>query len=67
MRDSDAVFPDDVPVADALEQRQVTADFAEDDDDGDREAAAPLESPASDWQEQRETVLVDPEFEEPEQ
>jgi hypothetical protein len=49
MPDSDGVFRDDVPVADAVEQQQPTAD-----------------SP-SDWQEQRETVSIDPEFDGPEQ
>jgi hypothetical protein len=46
MRDSDGVFPDDVPVADAVEQQQPTADSRPDDDlDND----VPLEATASDW------------------
>lgn len=64
MRDSDAGFPDEVPVADALEQQHSTAEFPVEDD---AEMGVPLESTASDWQEQRETVLIDPELEEPEQ
>jgi hypothetical protein len=62
MRDSDGLFPDDVPVADAVEQQQPTADSPPDDP----ESGVPLEASASDWQEQQETVLIDPELEEPE-
>ena len=48
-------FPDDVPVDDALEQRQTTADaVAEDELDG---AAPPLESDTGDWQEQHQPVV----------
>jgi hypothetical protein len=57
MRDSDGVFPDDVPVADAVEQQQPTADYPPDQDP---EGGVPLEATASVWQEQRETVLIDP-------
>ena len=64
MHDTDRVFPDDVPIADAVEQQQSTADLSTDDG---REMAVPLEATTSDWQEQRETVLIDPELEEPEQ
>ena len=60
---SDGVFPDDVPVADAVEQQHSTADFPPDNP----ETGVPLEATASDWQEQQETVLIDPELEEPEQ
>jgi hypothetical protein len=63
MRDSEGVLPDDVPVADAVEQQQPTADSPPDQDP---ESGVPLEATASDWQEQRETVLVDPELDEPE-
>lgn len=56
---SDALFPDAVPVADAVEQRRATADAPQDDDRGDD---MPLETSASDWQEQRESVLVDSEL-----
>jgi hypothetical protein len=62
MRDSEGVLPDDVPVADAVEQQQPTADSPPDQDP---ESGVPLEATASDWQEQRETVLVDPELDEP--
>jgi hypothetical protein len=64
VQDSDGPFPDDVPVADAVEQHRPTADLPEDDD---RPTGVPLEATDSDWQEQQETVLVDPELEEPEQ
>jgi hypothetical protein len=68
MHDSDGVFPDDVPVADAVEQQRPTSDSPSDDatprqDDSD----VPLEVTATDWQEQRESVLIDPEFDEPKQ
>jgi hypothetical protein len=59
--DSDGVFPDDVPVADALEQQQPAADPPDEGPDG----GVPLEAGASDWQEQRETVPIDPDLEEP--
>lgn len=60
MPDSDAGFPDDVPVADALEQQRATADVPPGDDP---ESGVPLEATGSDWQEQHETVLIDPELE----
>lgn len=70
MQHSDNDFPDDVPVADAVEQQQPTSDALADEesatswqDDGD----VPLEAAASDWQEQRETVLIDPELDEPDE
>ena len=64
MHDTDGEIPDDVPVADAVEQHQPTVDMpSEEERDGDM----PLEAPDSDWQEQRETVLIDPDLEEPEQ
>ena len=56
--------PHDVPVPDGVEQQHSTADFPP---DGDPETGVPLEATASDWQEQQETVLIDPELEEPEQ
>jgi hypothetical protein len=55
MRDGDGGFPDDVPVADAVEQQQTTADSVPDEDPG---RGVPLEATASDWQEQRDTVLI---------
>ncbi|OBH98641.1 hypothetical protein [Mycobacterium sp. E2733] len=57
MRKSDDGFPDDVPVADAVEQQRGTA---EDPPGGDPESGVPLETPPPDWQEQRKTVLIDP-------
>ncbi|RAV07706.1 hypothetical protein DQP55_21045 [Mycolicibacterium sp. GF69] len=57
-------LPDDVPVADAMEQRRVASEPVPDE-----EAAAaprltpPLEAPPADWQEQLETVEIDPEDE----
>lgn len=64
MPETDAGFPDDVPVADALEQRRTTADAPPGEDP---EAGVPLESAGSDWQEQHESVLMDSEPEGPEQ
>lgn len=68
MHDSDGVFPDDVPIADAVEQQRPTADSSSDEGYASRRQAAsdvPLEATASDWREQQESVLIDPEFEEP--
>ncbi len=66
MADTDP-FPDDVPLADAVEQQRAAAELSNDDaedhavlDDTD----APLESNASDWQEQQE-VVEDPDADEP--
>ena len=70
MHNTDSVFPDDVPVADAVEQQRPTADSSSDEDNATSrqdESDMPLEANVSDWQEQQETVLIDPEFEEPEQ
>jgi hypothetical protein len=69
MPDSDGVFPDDVPVADAVEQQRSTSDSPAGEDNATSwrdEGDVPLEAAASDWQEQHETVLMDPELEEPE-
>lgn len=55
-------LPDDVPVADAVEQQRSASEPVPDE-----EAAAepgqnpPLEAPPADWQEQLETVDIDPE------
>ena len=59
-------FPDDVPVADAVEQQLPAVDPTLDDDELPQDTAAevPLETPDSDWQEQRETVDMDPGLEE---
>ena len=70
MHDTDGDFPDDVPVADAVEQQRLISDSAADEENTTSwqdESDVPLEVTASDWQEQRETVLIDPELEEPEQ
>jgi hypothetical protein len=57
-----------VPVADAVEQQRPTADMTVDDEQApvEPEPDVPLEATESDWQEQRETVLIDPELDEPE-
>jgi len=58
-------LPDDVPVADAVEQLRTPADPADDE-----EASAqppeevPLEAAPADWQEQLETVDLDSDFDE---
>jgi hypothetical protein len=68
MHDSDGIFPDDVPIADAVEQQRPTADPSSDEDYArppQPDSDMPLEATASDWQEQHESVLIDPEFEEP--
>jgi hypothetical protein len=68
MHDSDGMFPDDVPVADAVKQLRSTAASSSDEEDTpprQPDSDMPLGATASDWQEQQESVLVDPEFEEP--
>ena len=70
MNDSDSEFPDDVPVADAVEQQRPTSDSPADEDSGTSwqdESDVPLEAAAPDWQEQHETVLIDPELDAPQQ
>jgi hypothetical protein len=70
MHDSDGIFPDDVPVADAVEQQRPTADSSSDEGDASpwqAESDVPLEATPADWQEQQESVLIDPEYEEPNQ
>jgi hypothetical protein len=63
MQDSEDL-PDDVPVADAVEQHRTAVESALDD-----EASAappddvPLEAAPADWQEQLETVELDPDEE----
>jgi hypothetical protein len=63
MQDSED-FPDDVPVADAVEQQRPPVEPAVDE-----EASAtppddvPLEAPSADWREQLETVELDPDDE----
>lgn len=68
MQSTEGPFPDDVPVADAVEQQRPTADSSSEDDyESSRgpESDVPLEVSASDWQDQQESVLIEPEFEEP--
>jgi hypothetical protein len=68
MHDTYSVFPDDVPVADAVEQQRPTSDSPADEDSATSwrdETDVPLEAATDDWQEQRETVLIDPELDEP--
>ncbi|QNI09431.1 hypothetical protein GAN17_12365 [Mycobacterium kubicae] len=71
MHETDGVFPDDVPIADAAEQERPTAEFlsssSDDDYVGPPHGDVPLEANPADWQEQEETVLIDPELEEPTQ
>ena len=68
MRDTDGTFRDDVPLADAVEQQRATADSSPDEDYQPAQqpnSDAPLEASASDWHEQQESALIDPEFDEP--
>ncbi|HEV7579036.1 MAG TPA: hypothetical protein VGO77_01250 [Mycobacterium sp.] len=70
MSEDTGAFPDDVPIADAIEQQRSTSDSPSGEDIATawrNETDVPLEATDSDWQEQRETVLIDPEFDEPEQ
>jgi hypothetical protein len=70
MHDTDSEFPDDVPVADAVEQQRPTSEPPADEESATSvqdESDLPLEAAAPDWQEQRETVLIDPELEQPEE
>jgi hypothetical protein len=68
MHDTNSAFPDDVPVADAVEQQRPTSDSPVDEEDAaswQDEGDVPLETTATDWQEQHESVLMDPELDEP--
>lgn len=61
MQDSDD-FPDDVPVADAVEQhRAISEPTLDEEDSAEAPDERPLEAAGADWQEQRETVDFDPE------
>jgi hypothetical protein len=61
MRDSENL-PDDVPVADAVEQQRDPTDPVPDEEEAvELPSDVPLEAAGSDWQEQRETVELDPE------
>lgn len=64
MQDSEEL-PDDVPVADAVEQQQRAAREPAPDEEVSAEPRdnPPLEASAADWQEQLETVDLDPDEE----
>jgi hypothetical protein len=58
-------FPDDVPVADAVEQQRTSVEPAPDEEASATAAVdAPLEATPADWHEQLETVELDPEYDE---
>lgn len=58
-------LPDDVPVADAVEQQRSTADPVPDEEAPEEPADdVPLEATDADWQEQRERTDLDPALEE---
>jgi hypothetical protein len=64
MQDSEEL-PDDVPVADAVEQQRTLVDPVPDEEaSAEPPGDMPLEAAAADWQEQRETVELDPELDE---
>ena len=53
-------LPDDVPVADAVEQQRTTSEPVLDEEaSADPPADVPLEAAPGDWQEQLETVELD--------
>lgn len=64
MQDSEDV-PDEVPVADAVEQQRPPTDSVPDEEEVADEATddVPLETTPSDWQEQHQTVDPDPHLE----
>ena len=67
MHDTDGDFPDDVPIADALDQQRPAIDSPGEDDAQswqDDHTDVPLETTRHDWHEQRQTVAIDPELEE---
>jgi hypothetical protein len=64
MQDSENL-PDDVPVADAVEQQRTPSEPVPDEEVSvEPPDDAPLEATPADWQEQLETVELDPEFDE---
>jgi hypothetical protein len=63
MRPSEEL-PDDVPVADAVEQLRTDADPEADQESAQPPEEVPLEAAPADWQEQLETVDLDSEFDE---
>jgi hypothetical protein len=56
--------PDEVPVADAVEQDRDAIEPVADEEAPEPSNGIPLEASDSDWQEQTETVDLDPELEE---
>ncbi|MFI5509541.1 hypothetical protein ACIA48_18905 [Mycobacterium sp. NPDC051804] len=55
-------FPDDVPVADAVEQhRAISEPTLDEEDSAGPPDERPLEAAGPDWQDQREVVDFDPE------
>ena len=64
MQDSEEL-PDDVPVADAVEQQRTPVEPALDEEtSAEPPDDVPLEAAPADWQEQLETVELDPELDE---
>jgi hypothetical protein len=64
MRDSEEL-PDDVPLADAMEQQRTASEPVPDEEaSAEPPPEVPLEAAPADWQEQLETVDLDPEFDE---
>ncbi len=60
MRESEEL-PDDVPVADAADQQRPVSDSDVDEEDyAEPPSELPLEAAAADWQEQLESVAIDP-------
>ncbi len=53
-------LPDDVPIADAVEQERPAVESALDDEEATGDPSPPLETSPADWQEQREIVELDP-------
>ena len=59
-------LPDDVPVADAVEQHRTPVEpVIDEEDSAEPPGEVPLEAAPADWQEQRETVELDPELDQP--
>ena len=64
MQDSDEL-PDDVPVADAVEQQRTAVEPVPDEEaSAEPPVDVPLEVAPADWQEQLETVELDPDVDE---
>jgi len=60
-----AELPDDVPVADAVEQSRMPVELVPDEEaSAEPPEDVPLEAAPADWQEQLETVELDPELDE---